>query len=115
MKLSFRRAPTGLSIQVYAEGGIDAVLKRKGRVVDLLLSLDGYPPKNSFESSADEHTLEPDFAVLLLWVNTRLACARSLGVLELEGGSTAAGLFVEREKLYADLGVGADAVVVASG
>jgi len=88
------------------------VLKRKGRVIDLLLSLDGCPPKNSFESSADEQTFEPDFEVLLLWVNTRLACARWLGILELEGGSTAAGLFVEREELYADLGVGAEAVAL---
>ncbi len=112
MKLSFRRAPTGLSIQVYAEGGIDPVLKRKGRVVDLLLSLDGCPQMNSFESLADEQTFEPDFESLLLWINTRLACARWLGILELEGGSTAAGLFDEREELYADLGVGAEAVAL---
>lgn len=119
IELSLSGAPDGPGVSIHANGGIDAAVTRKGRVIDLLLSLDAEKRRTAVKQERGDPppylSTQQNLECLLLWINTRQARARWLGILEIDGGSTAAGLFVEQGEAYADLGAGVELVALRSG
>ncbi len=122
-EFAFEGFPDLLRGCVLDDGSISVDAVRNGRTVDALLSTDlrqdigpdhlawmGRPQPEAISTDSGMHSGTVDFEILLRWVNTRLATAKYLGVLDSPADSTAAGLYGDLIDLREDLGEVAEVI-----